>query len=151
MSCIKKEVFQRCIDSAASEEETEAARKHLAVCRECTDQLAALQHRSDEVKKALNILVSEEVPIPGFIAPARIPNVLAATRLRRYALSLVAASVLAGIVLAVVFTVKTPARQQIVVMHTVDREINANQTITKQQLVINVIDANMKVTVYQLK
>ena len=151
MSCIKKELFQRYIDKAASGKETEAIGNHLAVCRECTTRLTELQHSADEVKKALNILVSDEVTIPGFIAPVRIPKVPEATRVKRHALSLIAASVLICIVLAVMFAMKTPARQQIVVMHTVDREINANLTVAKQQLVINVIDANMKVTVYQLK
>ena len=146
MSCIKTDLIQKYIDKAASEKEIDTVGKHLVVCRECTTRLNELQHRADEVKKALNILVSDEVAIPGFIAPMGISKTLETTKTKRYVLSLFAASVLICVVVAVIFNLKTLTQQQIVVVHTVAREINANQTVTKQQMVINIIDANGKVT-----
>jgi hypothetical protein len=148
MSCIKTDLIQKYIDKAASEKETGTVRKHMAVCRECTARLNELQHRADEVKKALNILVCDEGVIPVFTAPVGISKTLETTRTKRYVLSLIAASVLICVVVAVMFNLETPTRQQIVFVHTVDREINANQTVTKQQMVINIIDTNGKVTTY---
>ena len=151
MSCIKTELIQKYIDKAASEKEVETVEKHLAVCEECTNRITILQHRADGVKKALNILGRNEVAIPGFIAPTRISKSPEAIRLKRSALRLLAASVLICLILAVLFTRKAPARQEIVAVHTNDREINANQTVTKQEMVINIIDADSKVTSYPLK
>jgi hypothetical protein len=148
MNCIKTDLIQKYIDKAASEKEIDTIRKHMALCRECITRLNELQHRADEIKKALNILVSDQVAVPGFIAPTGISKSLGATRMRRYVLSLFAASVLICVVVAVMFNLKTRTRKQIIVLHTVTREINANQTVTKQQIVINIIDANGKVTTY---
>ena len=146
MSCIKTDLIQKYIDKAASEKEIDTVGKHMAVCRECTTRLNELQHCADEVKKALNILVCDEVTIPVFIAPTGISKTLETTKTKRYVLSLFAASVLICVVVAVIFNLKTRTQQQVVVVHTVAREINANQTVTKQQMVINIIDANGKVT-----
>jgi len=146
MSCIKKDLIQKYIDKSASEKEIDTVGKHIAVCRECTARLAELQHRSEEVKKALNILVSDEVAIPGFVAPPGISETLEAKRIKRYVISLSAASVLICVVMAVLLNLNLRPQKQIVVVHTVDREINANQTAAKQQMVINIIDANGKVT-----
>ncbi|MEI6682139.1 MAG: hypothetical protein WCO44_05905 [Bacteroidota bacterium] len=151
MSCIKPVVIRKYIDKAASAKEIETVVKHLAACRECAARVNELQRQAELVKNTMNILAEDEVAVPGFIAPVRISRSLAAPRRNRYALSFMAASVLLCLVMAVVFTLRTPAQQQIVVVHTADREINANQTVTKQQMVINVIDANRKVTSYPLK
>ncbi|MCX6244272.1 MAG: zf-HC2 domain-containing protein [Bacteroidetes bacterium] len=148
MSCIKTDLIQKYIDKAGTEKETDTVRKHIAVCRECNARLTELQHRADEVKKALNILVSDEVAIPGFIEPVGISKTPETTRIKKYVISLAAASVLICIGMAVMFNLKTPKRQQIVVVHTVDREINANQTAAKQKMEINIIDVNGKVTSY---
>jgi hypothetical protein len=148
MNCIKMDLIQKYIDKAASEKEIDTVRKHLAVCRECTARLTAVQQRADVVKKALNILSDDEIPIPGFITPVGISKTLEAPRMNRYVVNLFAASVMICVVIAVIFTMKTKTQQQLVVVHTVGREINANQTVAKQQMVINIIDANGKITTY---
>ncbi|MEI7725951.1 MAG: hypothetical protein WCK09_12660 [Bacteroidota bacterium] len=148
MSCIKTDLIQKYIDKAASEKEIEIVDKHITVCRECADRLTELQRRSDVVKKALNILIGDDVSIPGFIAPVGILKTPETKRRKRYVISLVAASAMIFAVMAVVFKLETRSSPQIVVVHTVDREINANQTAAKQQMVINIIDANGKVTSY---
>ena len=151
MSCIKTELIQKYIDKAASAKETETVGKHLAVCRECTARLAEMQRRAGEVKKALNILAGDEVAIPGFIAPVGISKTSETAGIKRYVFALLAASALIFAVMTVVFKLETRTSQQIVVVHPAGREINANQTVTKQQMVINIIDANGKVTAYPLK
>jgi|GEM_PF-3883897 len=151
MSCIKPALIRKYIDKAASAKETETVVNHLAACRECTARFNDLQRQAKRVKNAMNILPGDDIAVPAFIAPLRISKRPAPRRRNRYIIRIVAASVLICLVMAVMFTPKTPAQQQIVVVHTADREINANQTVTKQQLVINIIDANRQVTTYPLK
>ncbi len=146
MNCIKTDLIQKYIDRAATVKEADTVEKHIAVCRECSARLTELRHRADEVKKALNILVNNEVSIPGFIASVGKTKTREAKRIKRYVFSLFAASVLIFLVMAIVITLNTRTQQQMVVVHTVDREINANHTVTEQLVEINIIDANGKVT-----
>ncbi len=151
MRCIKTDLILKYMDKAATEKEAASVEKHLAVCRECTSRLTEMQQRGEAVREALNLLVGEDVAVPAFFAPAGIPESMAAKRRKIYVLGFVATSVLICLVITVMFTLKTPSQRQIIVVQTVDREINANQTVTKQQMVINIIDDDRKVTSSPLK
>ena len=146
MNCIKSELIQKYIDKAASDTEIARIEKHLTVCPGCNARLAEFQRRSEKVRTALNLLVNHDIAVPRFIAPLGISKNREVIPRKRLILSLSAASVLIFVFLAVMFSLKTQTRQQIVIMRTVDREIDANRTITQQPMVINVIDADGKVT-----
>jgi anti-sigma factor RsiW len=146
MSCIKAELIQKYIDKAASDAEIAMVDRHLTVCPGCSARVTELQRRSEKVRKALNLLVNDDIAVPGFIAPPGRSKIREVMQRKKLILRLSAASVLICVFLAVMFTLKTRTTQRIVAVHSVDREIDANRTITQQPMVINVIDADGKVT-----
>jgi anti-sigma factor RsiW len=151
MSCIKTELIRKYIDREASGQEIAVVEKHLAVCPECTARLTRMQRHSGQVKKALDLLVNEDVSVPGFIAPVQRTKIREVSQRKILIFSLSAACALICIVTVALFSLKIRTPQQIVVVPSVDREINANLTVTQQQMVINVIDANGKVTEFPIK
>jgi anti-sigma factor RsiW len=150
MSCIKTELLRKYIDKEASHSETCLVEKHLAVCPECTARVAELQHLSCEIKKALDLLVSGEPVVPGFMVPVVPVNTKTPWR-SKLILGAAAASILACLVTGVIFHMKSQPAQQIITMSFTDREVDANHTVAQQQMLIKVIDANGKVSRYPAK
>jgi predicted anti-sigma-YlaC factor YlaD len=151
MNCIKSELIQKYIDKAASEEEMVMVKTHLAICPECTAQLTEMHQRSERIKKAMNLLVSDDKTVPGFIKPMKSLQIREVTQRKRLISSLSAACVLICIVMVILFSSKTRPQQEIVVIHSCDQEINANKTVTQQEMEIQVIDNDGKITQYPLK
>ena len=151
MNCIKPELIQKYIDKAASEEEIVIVKTHLTVCQKCTARLTEMQHRSERIKKAMNLLACEDITIPGFIKPRTSLRIRAVTQRKRLIFSLSAACVLICIVMVILFYQKPQPQQEIVVIHSCDQEINANKTVTQQEMVIQVIGNDGKITEYPLR
>ncbi|MGA3013736.1 MAG: hypothetical protein ABSD71_06845 [Bacteroidales bacterium] len=151
MNCIKQELIQKIIDKVASEEEIVKVETHLTVCPKCTSRLAEMQHRSYRIKEAMNLLVSDDIAVPGFIKPRKTLRIREETQRKKLIFSLSAACVLICIVMVILFQSKTPPQQEIVVIHSCDQEINANKPVTQQQMVIQIIDNGGKITEYPLR
>jgi anti-sigma factor RsiW len=151
MNCIKTELIQKYIDQAASRKEINWVRKHLEVCPECNTRLTEIQLRSDRINKVINLLVDENLAVPQFIAPSKPLRIRQETQRKRLILSLSAACILICIVTSIFFHWRTQLQQEILIVQPIDREINANQTVTQQQLGIIVIEKDGKITQYPLR
>ena len=151
MSYIKPELIQKYIDRATTEKENTGIEQHLAVCPECTSRVAEMEVRAKNIRNAMNLLAGEETAIPAFVTPREFAKTRTISQRRRLLYGLSAACALVLAVTAIVFNQTTRSPQNIVVVHSIDREIDANRTVTQQSMEINVIDADGKVTRYPLK
>ena len=148
MNCIKDKTIQRYIDAESSPEEVVRIEKHIAICEKCAQKVDYQKKLSVSIKSTINRLSENDPEIRKFT----IPSVTEKKRLylrKRYIYSIAAACIL----LIVLFTYRnkrTEYPDETIIVNNFDWEIDANRTLSQQQLVLQVIDPEGNITEYPI-
>ena len=147
MNCFSKEIIQKYVDGESTESEASMVESHMETCSECKMSIERQKQRSVKLKKALNEMVGEipEMPkIRSFINQNK-PNV---SLMRKLVYGLVAACILWALFF-VGGQQQTNNRNENILYHSLDFEVDANKPITDQELIIYVIDQNGHIAEYE--
>ncbi len=146
MSCIKNEIIQKYIDGEATPKEVSLIQNHIITCEKCAVRIDEQHRLADGIKKAINLLAKDGKEIPEIVLP---PNPI---RKRFFTRKILIYSISAACILFFVFILSNKnepkERHQVTIIHSLGQEVDANRPITKQQIIINVIDSNGEVTQY---
>jgi hypothetical protein len=144
MICIKPELIQKYIDKETTATERVFVEEHLKHCDACRQKVDARRKFSQLVVNSVNNMVNYGATIPTFVPVRKTPaSKLFAKRRIIYGLSA------ACVLLLIMFTViKTRTRESwhVNIVNTISPEVDANKPITKQNMIINIIDQEGNVT-----
>ena len=149
MSCITNELIQKYIDGETNLEEHVSVKDHLANCEFCEKKLIAQQNRVIDIKKTLNLLSENTIEIPPMILPLQV-NRRRLVLKRRLIYALSAACVLLFFVM-IFPTNRDLKKNEITMLHAFDEDFDANLPISKQKMIINVVDPTGKVSEFHLE
>ncbi len=151
MRCIKDRTIQKYIDTETSPKEVLRIEKHIATCKKCAQKVNYQKKLAVSIKSTIDLL-SEDVPeIRKITIPTQTTRKKLYTR-KRYIYS-IASVAAACILLIMLFTYrfkkpKYPVEEPLV--NNLDREVDANRTISQQQFNIYVIDPDGNITEYPI-
>ena len=148
MKCINNEIIQKYIDKEASLKEIAWVEQHIAICEACAGRLIILQKRAEKINVLLNNSVSHDISIPAFVPVEDVKTKHFISR-KKIIVSIAAASIVL-FVLIVPHSKNTDDDKQITILYSFDQEVDANQPITKQEMVINVIDEAGNVSEFEV-
>jgi predicted anti-sigma-YlaC factor YlaD len=149
MSCIKNDIIQKYIDGEATPKEVALIKKHIVNCEKCAVKVDNQQRLVAGIKKAINLLTVESKVIPKLVISPNYIKRRFLTR-KRFIYSISAACILM-FVFVFLHKKKPENHNQITIVYSLEPVVDANLPITKQQLVINVIDSKGNVTEYYIK
>ncbi len=144
MNCFSEDFIQKYVDGESTESEASMVENHTAECIECKMSIERQKQRSIKLKKALNELVDEipEMPkMPTFTNQGR--------QHVSFKRKLVYGMAAACILLLLIFVIgrqQTNNRNDMMLYHSLDFEVDANKPITDQELIMYVIDENGNIT-----
>jgi hypothetical protein len=149
MSCIKNTIIQAYIDGELTPKEVSLIEKHLINCEKCTIKVKERQKLVLRIKEAGNILVGDQHQIPKLIITSKPIKKHLITR-QRIIYSISAACIL--IFIFIMFITKESENiNQRTIIYSLVPDVDANRPITKQQMIINVIDFNGNVSQFYIK
>lgn len=149
MNCISDELIQKYMDGETTLPEETLIQEHLLGCEACANKLEAQRTLASGVRKALHLLGNTEVEIPEFKWPSQQKRIIN-HKFKRVIYSVSAACILV-LVFFVFQTHKQSTETKAFFQYNFESEYDANRTISQQELIINVIDAEGKVTEFQLE
>lgn len=149
MSCIKDDLVQKYIDGEVSPEELASIKEHLSGCSACALQIEARERLAKNIKSTIHLLDEAEVNIPAFIVPEH-NKPKKRTIINKYFLAVSAASILI-LVLFLLNKDGQHADSDLIFVNSFESEFDANRTISQQEMVINIIDANGKVSEFHIE
>ncbi len=148
MSCIKDKTIQKYIDAEASREEIIRIEKHIAMCERCAQKINHQKDLAQFIKSTINLLSENDPEIREIkISTDTVKKKLHSRK--SYIYSIAAACIL----LIVLFTYRNKRPEypyETTVVNNFDWEVDANKTITQQQLVLQVIDPEGNITEYPI-
>jgi len=146
MNCIKTEIIQKYNDNEIIPEEAALIEEHISGCKKCAAAIKQQRQLSDSIIEAVNLLAMAKTEIPTFVAPASRRKKLSAT-IKKAVYYISAACILLYIL--VIQLKKEPEKtHQMSIIHNIGLEVDANKPVTKQEIVIYVIDENGNMTEY---
>lgn len=149
MTCIKPELIQKYIDRETTAHESLFIEEHLKNCATCRQKVEARRNLAQLVVNTVNNLVKEHESVPAFVPVRKIPGGRFWDK-RRIIYGLSAACVLLLIMVTVIRT-RTRERWHVNIVNTIGPDVDANKPITKQDMIINIIDQEGNVTELKLE
>ncbi|MGF1587096.1 MAG: anti-sigma factor family protein [Bacteroidales bacterium] len=140
MRCIKTEIIQKYIDGEISPEETALIEEHISDCEKCAAAVEQQKRMSDGIIKAINLFALDNKEIPAFVAPS-VGLKKPLKTIKRAAFYISAACILLFILLILPKGVPEN-HHQISIIHSIGPEVDANKPVTRQEIVVYVIDEN---------
>jgi len=139
MSCIKRDIIQKYIDGEATPREVALVKAHIEVCEVCVQKINRQHQLVAGVKKAINLLAEDPMGIPALrVPPSQVKKQLLTRRSIIYSLS---AACILVLVFVISYNEKEPRMQnQVTIVYGLGADVDANQPITEQPMVINIID-----------
>jgi predicted anti-sigma-YlaC factor YlaD len=148
MNCIKAEVIQKYVDGEIPRAEAALIEEHISGCEKCAAAIIQQSHFTDRVIEAVNSLAPAGKEATPFVAPASRQKRPSAT-IRKAVYYISAACILLFIL--IIQLKKEPGNDhQISIIHIIGPEVDANKPVTKQEIIIYVIDENGSMTEYEL-
>lgn len=149
MSCLSSSIIQKYIDGEASLMEATMVETHLVACGACSLKVADGRRSAANLKSALDILVPDDaIKVPVFNVPAKKRSLPTAKVL----ILVVSAACILAFILMVPYFRNHKAQEQITLVHCIEQqEVDANRSISEQQIVINVIDKDGRVTEFSIE
>jgi predicted Rossmann fold nucleotide-binding protein DprA/Smf involved in DNA uptake len=146
MKCINNEITQKYIDREASPKEIAWVEQHIATCEVCAGKLMTVQKRASKINMVLDSMVDNGISIPEFkpIDDVKTKHFIS----RKKIIFSIAAACIVLFVIIVPHSKNSDSNKQITIFYSIDQEVDANQPITKQEMVINIIDENGNVSEY---
>lgn len=149
MTCIKTELIQKYIDKETTVKEDLLIEEHLQHCVTCRQKVEARRSLAQLVVNTVNNLVKEHDNVPVFVPVKNMPGVRFWDK-RRIIYGLSAACVLLLVMFMVIRT-RTRERWHVNIVNTIGPDVDANKPITKQDMIINIIDQEGNVTELKLE
>ena len=149
MNCISNDIIQKYVDNEASSEEVKQVEQHISACEKCASKVAQQKQLALNVKDALDLLVEKETDIPAFKKPLNIQTKKHSRYIKRFIYSASAACLMLFFLLLLKSNRKY--EQPTLVMQTTTEDYDANQPLSKQNLVIEIIGSDGCVTKYYLE
>lgn len=149
MNCIKDDLIQKYIDGEASSEELVLVEEHISNCATCSIKIEAREKLVNNIKSTIHLLDEADVEIPAFIVP-EYHKPKKRSIFNKYFLLVSAASIL----ILVLFILKNNDQHldsDLIFVNSFESEFDANRTISQQEMVINIIDANGKVSEFHIE
>lgn len=145
MKCIKLSLIQKYIDGEASSKEIVSIENHLSNCEICEGKINQRKSLAMDIKRAINHQTIKVKDIPSFKGIDQpIKRRIISGREILYILSAAC-----SIGIALLFTIKKPIQEnKASIIYSMGNEIDANKPVSKQQLIIQVIDENGTVSEY---
>ena len=138
MSCLNEEQIQHYLDDESGKEEKEAIGQHIETCPRCTEASVIQRHRILDVKKSLDLLVTEQPVIPEFRPPINTHR--QRKIITKFMLPLaVAASLLLIMLLRPFFESEKPAVNGQSVQFMVSGELDANKPVTDYPMIMTIV------------
>lgn len=149
MTCIKPELIQKYIDKETTVKEDLLIEEHLQHCVTCRQKVEARRSLAQLVVNTVNNLVKEHESVPVFVPVTKIPGGRFWVK-RSIIYGLSAACVLLLVMFMVIRT-RTRERWHVNIVNTIGPDVDANKPITKQDMIINIIDQEGNVTELKLE
>lgn len=146
MKCIKDELIQKYIDGEVSDKEIARIEKHVKSCSLCAQRIVDQRMLAESIRNAINRLNPDPHKVPQ-IHPTIARYEKPALSLRRIAYVAAAACLFLTIMF---FSLKKKPDQQDVFLMVPDfaGDVDANRPISKQSLIIQIIDPEGNVYEY---
>lgn len=146
MSCFNTEIIQKYIDGEVSQEKAALIIEHIADCEKCAAAVKQQRQLSAGIIEAINLLAMPKKETPAFVTPASNRKKLSAT-IKNAVFYISAACII--LFISVILFKKEPANKpHISIIHSIGLEVDANKPVTKQEIIIYVIDENGNMTEY---
>lgn len=147
MNCINSEIIQKYIDEEILPEESALIEEHISSCEKCAAVVKQKRQLSDGIIKAVNLLAKDKKEIPAFAAPVSCKKMLSAAM--KKAVYYISAACILLFLLVILFKKDPGNNHQISIVHSIGPEVDANKPITKQEIIIYVIDENGRMTEHE--
>lgn len=144
MNCIDDELIQRYIDGEANLQEAEFVEKHVVHCSKCARDIEEQREFSTAIKRNIACLDIQPVMIPAFVAPVARKHKLS-IKIRHY---LYAASAACVLFLIIFLIPKRTVAKEVQLIYCFEGDFDSNQPVSKQEMVIRMIDPDGNVTEY---
>lgn len=146
MSCIKDDLIQKYIDGEVTVQEIARIENHIGRCKECATKIVQQRKRAEVVKDIVNQLGENPAEVPEMI-PVKERTRKSFYRRRLIFYDLAAACII--IFVLIVFRNKEPEPQNMIMMvPAFASDVDANRPVSKQSIIIQVIDADGRVSEY---
>ena len=149
MICINDDLIQKYIDGEASQIEVTSISKHISSCQLCAAKIDNQRDMANRIRTAINLLAEDVIEIPKFIPPNQRKKIND-IKLKRLIYILTAACIL-FFVLFITQNEQREAEEEIIIFNNFEWDYDANRTISQQNMTINVIDADGKISEYQFE
>ena len=146
MKCISSEDIQWYIDGELTKEEDLKISHHVNVCSKCADQYNRQKRLADFVRNGINEPENSLQVIPEFKHPDKKEKQKRLSTRQKLIYSLSAASILLLIGLSITQNNKSQNQDEYIILQNIDDYYDANQPITDQTIVYNVIDPDGNVS-----
>lgn len=146
MKCIKEDLIQKYMDGETTDRELTVIRKHISHCERCTEKIEAKERFSRQLKEAIRAIDVKKTDIPVLTLPDQIKDRRTSTfRIALYVLS--AACIL---LFALVFTLRQEQEpeEEIIFLYNPGWEYDANATLSEQEMIMGIIDAEGNMNEY---
>ena len=144
MKCIKISLIQKYIDGEASSKEIVSIKNHLANCKICATKINHRKSLALGIKRAINNKTFDVKVLPTFKGIDQ--SFKRKTISRKEILYMLSAACVIGIA---IFIFKKPRPEhKASIIYTIGNEIDANKPVSKQQMIIQVIDEKGTINEY---
>jgi predicted anti-sigma-YlaC factor YlaD len=147
MSCIKNEIVQKYIDGEASPDEVARVEYHIAGCETCAAKVNSQRKLVSGIKKVMNPDREFNMETPAFDTNTFPPRKTVYT-IKRLAYELSAACLLVITLIVSQNKLSNLKTEITTITPGFAEEIDANQPVTKQNMVITIIGPDGSVTEY---
>ena len=146
MTCISIEMIQKYIDNEVTPEEVALIENHVIQCKTCAAKIKMQLKLATYAKNSINMLADETIDIPEFVNPLLHKKRHIITT-RRLVYSVAVACIL--LFFLIIFKTKgTADEKNVYFMQLVEYDYDANRTLLEQQMIIEIIDPEGKVSEY---
>jgi uncharacterized membrane protein YvbJ len=144
MRCISDELIQKVVDKETSEKENSIIQSHITTCSKCAKKIKERKYAANRIKELIGSLNKNEIQLPKFQEPENQKKTI------QIHLKMVIAIVFAACVLIffLVFYQKPTDEIEYVYSYDVESVYNANLPLSKQEMVIEIIDSKGKLIKY---
>ncbi len=144
MRCISDELIQKFVDKEASAKENSIVESHLSTCIKCAKKVEERRYAANRIKVLISSLNKHEIEVPVFQEPANQKKTLH-IQLKKFVYVASAACLL---VLFFIFHQKPKGEIEFMYTYDIENEYNANLPLSEQEMVIEIIDSEGKLTKY---
>lgn len=144
MKCISEELIQKYIDNETTANEVVYINNHLSGCAKCAEKIEKYRESASNIHQLINLLDEKEIKVPGFKKPV-LQKKMINPKLKKIIYFSAAACIL---IFFLILSQKQKNDVEIIYSYDLESEFNANLPVSEQEMVIQKIDSEGKLTNY---